>query len=167
MVANIIEQKMRDDHDSTKKRGQFLNYIRKIKSVHALYPDRHIICAMWFVDDTIFKNNSYYKEKMKEYEQEIKNLNAETHLFYGKTIWEEIFHNVDVWNEMKSYNIKYKTEARGNNITIPDFDNSEEIRIAVENLSKNYKKKLLSDNPLYVEIRKEFFPQGTYLQNLI
>ena len=38
----MIEQKMRDDHDSTKKRGQFENFIKKVEYLKETYPNKEI-----------------------------------------------------------------------------------------------------------------------------
>lgn len=46
----LIEQKIRDDHDSTKKRGQFENFRKKYTLLKSKYPHRKIIASMWFID---------------------------------------------------------------------------------------------------------------------
>ena len=60
----LIEQKIRDDHDSTKKRGQYANLIKKIKTLKQAFPQQKIITAMWFSDDSLKKNYKYYKEQI-------------------------------------------------------------------------------------------------------
>jgi hypothetical protein len=42
----IVEQKIRDDHDSAKKQGQFENFERKIMKVKSMFPDNHINAFM-------------------------------------------------------------------------------------------------------------------------
>lgn len=42
----LIEQKIRDDHDSTKKRGQYANLIKKIKTLKQNFPSYNIIACM-------------------------------------------------------------------------------------------------------------------------
>lgn len=54
----IIEQKIRDDHDSSKKVGQIQNYNEKKK----LCPEA--ICACWFIDPSFTKNRKYYRQKI-------------------------------------------------------------------------------------------------------
>lgn len=65
----MIEQKMRDDHDSTKKVGQLANYLDKKE----LLPDLEK-SACWFIDPNFTKNRSYYSIEIKE------------ELYYGKEI---------------------------------------------------------------------------------
>ena len=38
----LIEQKIRDDHDSTKKRGQYANFINKIRAIKNTYKNKKI-----------------------------------------------------------------------------------------------------------------------------
>ncbi len=65
----FIELKIRDDHDSSKKRGQIKNFEKKLE---ALY-DRHgnsLIAIMYFVDPSFRKNSEFYKlelDKINKY----------------------------------------------------------------------------------------------------
>ena len=50
-VLYMIEQKVRDDHDSTKKVGQFDNFENKYFALSQRYPNYEIRPFMWFIDD--------------------------------------------------------------------------------------------------------------------
>ena len=60
----LIEQKIRDDHDSTKKRGQFENFRKKYTLLKSKYPHRKIIASMWFIDENLKKNKNYYNAEI-------------------------------------------------------------------------------------------------------
>jgi hypothetical protein len=45
-IIYVIEQKIRDDHDSTKKQGQIQNFEKKISKVRELYPQKTINAFM-------------------------------------------------------------------------------------------------------------------------
>lgn len=60
----LIEQKVRDDHDSSKKRGQVDNYLEKKKALIAKF--QKVISCSWFIDDLFLKNKKYYKDILKE-----------------------------------------------------------------------------------------------------
>ncbi|EEU4949711.1 restriction endonuclease, partial [Campylobacter jejuni] len=60
----LIEQKIRDDHDSTKKRGQYANLIKKIKALKQKFSNYRIIACMWFSDDSLKKNKKFYEEQI-------------------------------------------------------------------------------------------------------
>ncbi|EIC5480460.1 restriction endonuclease, partial [Campylobacter upsaliensis] len=63
-VIYLIEQKIRDDHDSTKKRGQYSNLIKKIKTLKLKFPSYQIRACMWFSDDSLKKNKKFYQEQI-------------------------------------------------------------------------------------------------------
>lgn len=174
----LIEQKIRDDHDSAKKRGQFDNFKKKYTTLKKLYPQSNIIATMWFIDESLIKNKKYYTE------QSLFNLDPtiELHILYGGALFTEIFNRNDVWEELTTHLNDNKMERSGELLTIPDFDTSFEIRTALINLKKLSRmskveleelgyntsvkvlfKKLYSDIPEYIQLRKELFPTG---QNL-
>ena len=61
-VIYLIEQKIRDDHDSTKKKGQYNNFREKYLFLKSKYQDCIINAVMWFIDDGLKKNRKYYNE---------------------------------------------------------------------------------------------------------
>lgn len=156
-VLYFIEQKIRDDHDSTKKRGQFDNFTKKINRIKTLYADDNIIGAMWFIDPSLKKNRNYYLGEIQRMESE--NFN----LFYGSELFE--FLNIKhVWDEI----VDHLTVRRENNsqevINIPDFDTSEEIFEALTRLPNGLWNKLNSNTEVYQLLRRELFPSGTNIQ---
>lgn len=100
----FIEQKVRDDHDSTKKKGQIQNFLEKKKVLTELYPDSEIVSAMWFIDDTVKKNQKYYLDFV------------EGELFYGAEINEvfEEFPNspelMEIYDDLVKNMITYKED---------------------------------------------------------
>lgn len=53
----LIEQKVRDDHDSSKKVGQLENYLFKKQSL-----PKNALCCCWFIDDNFSKNYNFYNK---------------------------------------------------------------------------------------------------------
>ena len=100
----FIEQKVRDDHDSTKKRGQFENFVQKAKIIEQKYPDKKLTSAMFFLDPSLKKNKKFYNEKCFE-ETYLSNLNV----FYGDELFvnqgighawmEDVEDFLDTWRE--------------------------------------------------------------------
>lgn len=74
----LIEQKVKDDHDSTKKIGQIQNYLIKKELVKQKYPNHILISSMWFIDSSFTKNQNYYVQQVKE------------ELVYGKDIFKRL-----------------------------------------------------------------------------
>ena len=155
----LVEQKIRDDHDSTKKRGQFANFIKKINLLKKKYSSYKIIAIMWFIDDALEKNKNYYKSEMDNTAIP----NTELHLFYGGTFFDFLDNGKEVWDEIIEYLTKNRLENSKEIFTIPDFGNSDEIYNALVHLPRNYWKKLLSNENKYVLLRKEMFSEGENL----
>lgn len=161
----LIEQKVRDDHDSTKKRGQYENFRKKYSLLKRNYPNGKIRAIMWFVDDSLVKNKKYY----------MKRINAETlegieiDVYYGAQLFEQLFERIDIWDEIVKYLSRNKEERSEEILTIPDFDTSPEMYSALKRLKKCHPrlyKKLISDTSQYVQLRKELFPTGENLKKL-
>ena len=61
----FIEQKVRDDHDSTKKRGQVGNFKQKLEHLVDLgYSKENTSSYMYFIDDAFKKNINYYNQEL-------------------------------------------------------------------------------------------------------
>ncbi|MCK3658314.1 restriction endonuclease [Pasteurellaceae bacterium Pebbles2] len=165
-IVYLIEQKVRDDHDSTKKRGQYANFIKKIKCLKKMYPNaKKFVAAMWFTDDSLKKNRKYYLEQMENNTD----LLLQTELCYGIDIFNKIFKRVDIWKELLSHLKRHKDERSKDILNVPDFDSSLQIRKALLKIrddEPNLIKKLLSDKVEYIELRKELFPTGKNLEGL-
>ena len=164
-IIYLIEQKIRDDHDSTKKRGQYANLIKKIRLLKAKYPQQKIIASMWFSDESLSKNKKFYLEQVANNTDEM----VEIHIFYGGAIFESLFDRLDIWNELISHLKQNKQERCKDILNIPDFDTSKEIKEALFLVQKEYPKlikNLLSNKQEFVELRKELFPTNHNLNFL-
>jgi len=151
----LIEQKIRDDHDSTKKRGQYANFKKKYTLLKKLHPECNINAAMWFIDASFTKNKNYYtKEACAE---ELSGIDI--NIFYGGALFSELFNRDDVWNEMCGYLMRNKQERSNEILNIPDFDKSIEVKNAIKKLrikEPDLYKKLIFN----VQLRNELFPSG-------
>lgn len=91
----FVEQKVRDDHDSTKKRGQVDNFEKKLTNLYDMYGDR-LEGMMYFIDPSLTKNKNYYSEKLIE----IGNLyRIQVMLFYGVEFFEYLG-KPNIWNNL-------------------------------------------------------------------
>jgi hypothetical protein len=82
----LVEQKIRDDHDSSKKVGQFKNFHDKLTHLHGIHGER-LSGAMYFVDPSLTKNRNYYLQEIEKLKQE---LGIKVHLFYGGELFEHL-----------------------------------------------------------------------------
>ena len=158
----LTEMKIRDDHDSTKKRGQYQNFRKKVSLVRERYPGKHLDASMWFVDDSLVKNKNYYLE---EIQADLKKItNTSLHLYYGEEYFDSLTNGHAAWveliNILKEYRAKHATS---NDVEIPDFGSSKEIYDALLMLPEKYWKKLMSNKTEYIRLREELFSFGNNL----
>ena len=120
----FVEQKIRDDHDSTKKTGQIDNFKKKLEVIKSEYKDYKILCGyFYFIDDSFTKNKEFYKK-------EIKNLTNSVKLVYGK----EFFYDINIpecWNTIIDNLKRWKNEIPDLpevNFDINDVDSFNEIK---------------------------------------
>lgn len=164
-VIYLIEQKIRDDHDSTKKRGQYANLIKKIRAIKQRFPNRQIKVCMWFSDESLKKNKKYYLEQIANNTDD----NVEISLFYGKELFVNLFSRVDIWDELIAHLQRNKRQRTAEILSVPDFDTSDEIKSALLRAKTEYPKlikNLLSNKPQFIELRAELFPTSRNLQGL-
>lgn len=153
----LVEQKIRDDHDSTKKTGQFKNFVKKIKTVIRDYPNNNIISIMWFVDDTLNKNKGYYLSEIDQ--MKINNV----HLFYGESFFDFLGHN-EIWSEVTDKLKFYRLNLDPEVLHIPDFGKSDVMLDALLRLPNNKWEKLISDDLIYKNLRIELFSEGENIE---
>jgi len=152
----FIEQKIRDDHDSTKKRGQMQNFEKKIKVLHRKHGS-NLVGIMYFIDPDFSKNKNYYEEQIQTlkggYEQ------VELHLFYGKQLFEYLG-IADFWDEMLSWLKRWKEDLP--EIPKTNFDaNPHESFREIEDINARVWQKIISNDKLWEEgIIKTLFRAG-------
>jgi len=157
---HLLEQKVRDDHDSTKKVGQFNNFVDKIKEIRSTFPRNNLYAGMWFIDDGLQKNKNYYLNKMKENSFPDTTLS----LFYGSALFSKIYRGEEIWNEVMSYLNRYRENLTIEEMKIPDFDKDPKIKDMIYKLPRKYKVKLFSREEIYEDLRKEMFPSGLNIE---
>ncbi len=159
-VIYMVEMKIRDDHDSTKKRGQYANFQKKIRLIQSKNKGKHLEASMWFVDDSLTKNKNYYVEEMKNDHFD----NCNLHLYYGDEFFNSLNNGRQAWNEFVSLLKEYRSRNSGSDVDIPDFGSSPEMLQALINLPTKYWNKLMSSDEKYVLLRNELFSSGNNLQ---
>lgn len=157
----LVEQKVRDDHDSAKKRGQISNFEEKIYAMQKKYPEKPIIGIVYFIDPEFKKNKKFYTEELEKIENDygVKSL-----LMYGRELFDFIEHS-DIWDEIIKYLEMWKKE-------IPDlpelnFDvDAQQTFAEIKDLAPSIYRKLLNNKDVLVEIFPILFPQNDTLKLL-
>ena len=162
----MIEQKVRDDHDSTKKAGQFDNFESKYYALTRRYSGVNIIPIMWFIDDSLTKNKRYYIGRM---ESMASDYGCSPRLFYGESMFNRYGgirdFDSEIWDETIDYLERWK-------VTLPDmpeinFDNNAEaVFEEIKDLSPVIYRKLLQNEDVIQQIFPIIFPDNRVLNML-
>ncbi|MDR3050029.1 MAG: restriction endonuclease [Elusimicrobiota bacterium] len=158
----FVEQKVRDDHDSTKKRGQIDNFIKKIEALLEIYKEKQLKCFTYFIDPSLTKNKNYYSEQMKEIS---KDYGIYCKLCYGKEFWDEIS-QIQVWDELLKYLKKWKEGIP--ELPSVNFDlEAEKTFNEIKDMPPSIYRKLFAIDEIYNEILLTIFPQKKVLKLLL
>lgn len=162
-VIYLIEQKVRDDHDSTKKRWQFDNFETKYYEVHRIYPNNTIIPIMRFIDPSLIKNKRYYQWEMDRLAWDYW---CNPQLCY----WRELFEMnddfpIEMWNEITEYLAEWKQDLPD----MPELNLDLDCNVVFEEI-KNLKpityRKLFTNDDIKEQILPILFPEWNVLRKL-
>jgi len=157
----FIEQKVRDDHDSTKKRGQISNFEAKLEYLYRKH-GQNLIGIMYFIDPDLVKNKNYY---IKELNKMANTYGVDLHLLYGKELF-EFFDKLDVWNDLLSWLTQWKDSLP----ELPEinFDNNPQDSFnEIKDLEIRFWRKILENEKLWEEgIMLAIFRNGETLRLL-
>lgn len=161
IIIYLIEQKIRDDHDSTKKNGQVENFEHKISALRTIYPNALIRGYEWFIDDSFKKYPDFYKSKFNEFKTGKEDW-FDGGVFYGGDLintlcgpetWEKF---VDAYNVVK----KEFTSDIGTIIGKYDFDNDPLDVVLPFYKNKREKGLKIFFDSSYEEVRTALFSGG-------
>ncbi len=157
-VYYFIEQKVRDDHDSTKKRGQISNFETKLETLYKKHKDK-LVGIMYFIDPDLSKNKNYYLPELKRLGEFY---DVKTFLLYGKELFDYLG-NPDLWEQILSWLKQWKDNLP----EIPEIDFDETPKESFEEIKElpiRYWRKLLENEKLWTEgIIKALFRNGKTL----
>lgn len=122
----FIEQKVRDDHDSAKKRGQVTNFETKLLFLASEYQGKTITSYFYFIDPSMHKNANYYRVELAELAR--KN-NLEVTLAYGS----ELYDNLGMQAEW-AQNLEWLKQWKRDLDELPDIDFDENAQITFEEI---------------------------------
>ncbi|MEO0255254.1 MAG: HpyAIV family type II restriction enzyme [candidate division WOR-3 bacterium] len=158
----FIEQKVRDDHDSSKKRGQISNFEEKLEILSKKHGS-NLIGILYFIDPDLTKNKRYYLQevnKLKEF------YGIEIKLFYGKELFDYL-NKPEIWQDILSWLKKWKESLP----EIPEInfdENPQETYEEIKTLEYSIWRKILENEILWEEgIIKVLFREGKTLKLIL
>ena len=159
---HFIEQKVRDDHDSTKKRGQIQNFERKLAEIFKTYKEEDLVGIFYFIDPDFKKNKNYYRSKMESLKNDY---GVDLNLFYGQELFDFLGHG-SAWNEILGYLPRWKAEIPDLPVINFDLDADATFR-EIRDLNPSFFREILSDDKIFSEIVLTIFPDNVTLKKLL
>ncbi|MDC8913119.1 hypothetical protein PR258_01910, partial [Metamycoplasma hyosynoviae] len=105
----VGEIKIRDNHDSTKKKGQIRNLIDKVSFQKQKNPDKKVIAIIYFIDHFDKKNKNFYEDELRKCVRS--NTFDGANIFYGDEIFVE-FNLQNKWEIIKKDVINFNKQAK-------------------------------------------------------
>lgn len=161
-TVSFVEQKIRDDHDSTKKRGQIANFEKKLSEMVDKYDESNLVGIFYFIDPDLQRNKNYYKTEL---EKMARDYGVKLYLFYGKELFEFLNHE-STWGEVLKYLEQWKAK-------IPDFPetnfdiDTENSFEEIKDLSPSLYRRIFQDDTIFNEIILTLFPEKKTLRLLL
>lgn len=158
----FAEQKIRDDHDSSKKRGQIDNFEKKLNAIIQEKGENNLAGIFYFIDPYLRKNKNYYISAIKKMS---KDYGIKLYLFYGVEFFE--FLKIErTWAEILKFIELWKKE-------IPDLPetnldlNAEHSFQEIKDINPLYFRKIFEDEEIFKEIILTLFPHKKTLKLLL
>ena len=155
----LIEQKMRDDHDSSKKRGQFSNFREKLTYLRKAH-GTSLVGIMYFIDPSLGKNKNYYSGGIQQLANE---LSITVRLFYNGELF-NYFNHPDHWEQLIDGLRSWRNRLGGELELNFDRDALESVR-DLTSVSLGTWSRLVTNENLWVHrVISTLFPEGRTLR---
>ena len=158
----FVEQKIRDDHDSTKKRGQIQNFEKKLNEMINKYGEKNLIGVFYFIDPELKKNKNYYEAELKRMS---KDYGVTLNLDYGEELFEFLGHP-EIWKEILEYLKEWKKEIPELPETNFDLD-AESSFEEIKDLNPALFRKIFEKDDIFNEIVLAISPEKKTLKLLL
>lgn len=158
----FIEQKVRDDHDSTKKRGQIKNFEAKLEVLYRRHGS-DIVGIIYFIDPNLSKNKAYYSNELEKLKEKYK---LELYLLYGEELFTFLGHSY-YWSSILSWLRSWKENLP--DLPEVNFDkNPEESFQEIKDLDLKIWRKVVKNDELWDGgLLKVIFPTGETLIKVV
>ena len=157
----FVEQKVRDDHDSTKKRGQIQNFEKKLNEMINKYGEKNLVGFFYFIDPELKKNRKYYDAELKKMS---KDYGVNLYLNYGEELFTFLGHK-EIWQEILKYLEEWKKEIP--ELPETNFDlNAQSSFEEIKDLNPAWFRSILENDEIFNEIVLAIFPEKKTLKLL-
>ncbi len=161
-IVYVVEQKMRDDHDSTKKQGQVTDFEKKLATISKCNDINKMHGMIFFVDPGLSKNKPFYTERLDQISFDY---GVSTDLVYGREFFDKLSLENKVWDEIVNHLTRWKKELP----EFPEFNydkDAEESFQEIKGIKSSDFLKLFKNDKICKSIFPVIFPKGTTLEML-
>jgi hypothetical protein len=158
----FIEQKIRDDHDSTKKRGQISNFEKKLNVLLEKHNEKTLKGIFYFIDPDLSKNKKYYQSELGRMS---KDYGVSLYLLYGEELF-SLLNDDKIWEEILKYLRKWKKQIPDLPETNFDLDYKDSFK-EIKDLSPALFRRIFNNKKMCKEILSIIFPENKTLQLLL
>ncbi|GAA7683695.1 hypothetical protein COL0001_08420 [Helicobacter pylori] len=143
----FIDQRMRDDHDGAKKRGQIDNFERKLEAlIYLCSKNTQVQGYFYFIDESLKKNQNYYKEELQKLSDRY---GVPLSLCYGKELFENL-NILQVWDEILNHLARWRETLPDLYLPSLNFDeNPLESFQEIKDLAPSVYRKLLDNDGIF------------------
>ena len=158
----FIEQKVRDDHDSTKKRGQIQNFEKKLNVIIERYGEENLVGIFYFIDPELRKNKNYYETELIRMQTAY---GVNLHLYYGEELF-VFLQQSGIWTEILKYLSDWKQEIP--ELPETNFDlNAESSFEDIKDLNPALFRSIFESDEVFNDIALTLFPEKKTLRLLL
>ncbi|WP_416738019.1 HpyAIV family type II restriction enzyme [Mycoplasmopsis meleagridis] len=150
----FIWQRKRDDLSIKKADELFENCIKQISLLIDKFKDKKIKFYLWFMEDNFVQNKFIFNE-LCDKKAQLGN-NIKFNVFYGSELFKE-FADEEFWISMEINQTKFKLNNQNLFNELPNLDTDPETYEFMLTLSNSAWEKLISQEKIYIEIRKQLF----------
>jgi len=168
----LVEQKMRDDHDSAKRDGQFQNFERKVKAVCNQYSGFKLHAIMYFVDPEQEKNKSYYTSECNKLKTSLP-AHATLDVLYGEKFFNYLEQYISPpcvsWTELEEWLERWRNTDRTEAPELIDLEKRENLDKVIEIAKRRPEliSKIAGERSLWAGgLLKALFPTGDGLREI-
>lgn len=156
----VLEQKLKDNHDSTKNTGQFDDLIEKMEGIKREHPDKTVIPVMYFLTDIQKGAKKKFTTMLSAYGGRV---------CYGKELFDIFFNEYsnDAWASLseKIYALQRKTPE------MLDYDTDEIIDEFTQMINSNVRvrnrvKKIISDPIMLKDVFPVISKKGRFIKEM-
>ena len=157
----LVEMKMRDDHDSSKRTGQWDNFAAKVKQLYELH-DGKLTAIFYFLDPALTKNRRYYERQCQQLANQLQGVNIR--VMYGRELFEYLSTGED-WTQLLEHLRTWKNQLQSSELL--NMETEEALMEITQKLNIRVWRRIAQQDAFWDEsFVRTLFPEGRGLEEI-